>query len=100
MVVRLFSLLINLIIPLPYFYTHHCAPLLPRFQFVSLHPGNIVTEVSRSLPAWLITLKKSVGYAILLTAAEGSDTTIFVATEPDIENGAYNTMSEWDQRVG
>ncbi len=57
----------------------------------SLHPGVVVTDIARNLPAWQDALFRFAGSLFLKSVEEGAATTCYVATSPDLEgvSGCY-----------
>jgi NAD(P)-dependent dehydrogenase (short-subunit alcohol dehydrogenase family) len=57
----------------------------------SLHPGVVVTDLARNLPAWQETIFRLAGRWFLKSVEEGAATSCFVASSPDLDgvNGCY-----------
>ena len=52
----------------------------------SLHPGVIVTNAIRNMPAWQQTAAKWVGWLVTKSVAEGAATQTYLATNPALAN--------------
>lgn len=61
-----------------------------------LHPGNVLTEVVRSLPALIQRLYRATLTHVLFTPQEGSRATVFAATDPNAPQLAASTGSYLD----
>ena len=57
----------------------------------SLHPGVVVTNIARNLPAWQETIFRYAGSLFLKSVEEGAATTCYVATSPALDgvSGCY-----------
>ncbi|XRB09582.1 retinol dehydrogenase 12 [Pycnococcus provasolii] len=55
-------------------------------EALAVHPGEVMTNVTRSLPAWLIRLKEIMMVPFLLTAAEGARASIAALTCPNVSH--------------
>lgn len=55
---------------------------------VALHPGNVISDVARTLPRWIQYLYRTVGLGFLLTPLEGSDGSIHASIADDLKDGA------------
>lgn len=61
-----------------------------------LHPGNVMTEVVRSLPPLIQTLYRALLTHVLFTPQEGARATMFAATDPEAPQLAASTGSYLD----
>eukprot|EP01147_Barroeca_monosierra_P001528 gene1528-4678_t len=57
-----------------------------HIKVYSLHPGTVVTEVARTLPRFIIYLYKNIASWFMMDTRLGSDTTVFVATDPALDH--------------
>ncbi len=57
----------------------------------SLHPGVVVTNIARNLPAWQDAIFRFAGSLFMKSVEEGAATTCYVATNPELAavNGCY-----------
>jgi NAD(P)-dependent dehydrogenase (short-subunit alcohol dehydrogenase family) len=57
----------------------------------SLHPGVVVTDIARNLPAWQETIFRVAGSVFMKSVEEGAATSCYVATSPDLAgvSGCY-----------
>ncbi len=57
----------------------------------SLHPGMVVTNIARNLPAWQEAIFRFAGSVFLKSVEEGAATSCYVATNPDLADvsGCY-----------
>jgi NAD(P)-dependent dehydrogenase (short-subunit alcohol dehydrogenase family) len=57
----------------------------------SLHPGVVVTNIARNLPAWQETIFRFAGSFFLKSVEEGAATSCYVATNPELSgvSGCY-----------
>ena len=67
-------------------HTHTHTHTHAHTQVFSLHPGTVVTEVARSLPSFIVWLYKNLACYTMMDSKLGSDTTIHVATDPDLDS--------------
>lgn len=64
-------------------------PADSKIKVISLHPGNVVTDVTRDLH-WLIQFGyQKVAWFMFLTPRQGAMTSLVAATSPTLAGGAY-----------
>ena len=61
----------------------------PAIISTSCHPGNIDTTLYRGKPLLSLAMKASALVGAFLKPADGALTQLYLATAPDVENGAY-----------
>lgn len=57
----------------------------PWLRSVALHPGEVLTDVVRSLPGPLQAAYRALLQAVLLTPAQGARCSVYCATSADLE---------------
>ena len=62
----------------------------------SLHPGNVITEVVRTLPQFVQAIYRFFLRAVLLTVSEGARATITAATAGFVKRDASRTLGYID----
>ena len=56
-------------------------------KVLSLHPGNVMTDVVRTLPRWLQALYRIIMSRLLLSPAEGCRSTVYCTSRPEAVEG-------------
>ena len=54
----------------------------PSVVVTAVHPGEVATNVVRSLPAWMVAAYRALMGAVLLTPAQGARSAVWAATTP------------------
>lgn len=80
-------------------YLHRQLPGSAGINIVAVHPGEVLTNVARSLPSWLMALQRLLLPSILLTPSHGARGPLFCATHPSVQQYA-ETVRKLQQKGG